>query len=74
MKKLYIAIIVVMLGVSAQAFDFSSLSNMIGSKTEKNDSLISKLTSSLGVTNAQATGGAAALLGASIMNMVKAVF
>jgi len=71
MKKILLVILSLVFITSLQAFDLGSLANSVTSSDKKENSLISSIMSTLGVSNAQAVGGVTALLSNATTKMSK---
>ena len=71
MKKLIFTLLSLMFITNVNAFDLGSIASSMTSSDTKENSLVDTISSSLGVTNTQATGGITALLGSASTNMSK---
>ncbi len=72
MRKLIFIMFNLLLISNVYAFDLGSIAKSMTSSETKSNSLVDTISSSLGVTNTQASGGIAALLGNASSNMSKA--
>ena len=71
MRKLIFIMFNLLLISNVYAFDLGSIAKSMTSSEAKSNSLVDTISSSLGVTNTQASGGIAALLGNASSNMSK---